>query len=48
MNQKQESAISAAAAILVLFTAMLDPRISIVLAVIFLLALSLCKYRASG
>ena len=28
MNEKQESAINVAAAILVLFTAMLDPRIS--------------------
>ena len=45
MNDKTEATINALAAILVLFTAMLDPRISVGLAVVFLIGLSIYKLR---
>ncbi len=45
MNNKTEATINALAAILVLFTAMLDPRISVGLAVVFLIGLSIYKLR---
>ncbi len=45
MNDKTEATINALAAILVLFTAMLDPRISVGLAVVFLIGLSIFKLR---
>ncbi len=40
MRKSNQATIEALAALLVLFTAMLDPRISIVLAVVALLALA--------
>jgi hypothetical protein len=45
MNDKTEATINALAAILVLFTAMLNPRISVGLAVVFLVGLSIYKLR---
>ena len=45
MNDKTEATINAIAAIFVLFTAMLDPRISVGLAVVFLVGLSIYKLR---
>ncbi len=45
MNDKTDASINALAAILVLFTAMLDPRISVGLAVVFLVGLSIYKFR---
>lgn len=39
MNYKTEGIISSLAAVLVLFTTMINPKISIVLAVVFLLGL---------
>ena len=44
MNAKTESVIDVLAALLVLFTAMIDTRISIILAVSFLVMLSIYKY----
>jgi Ca2+/Na+ antiporter len=44
MNEKIEATINALAAIFVIFVALLDPRISVALAVIFLIALSLYKF----
>ena len=44
MNNKTEGVLSSLAAILVLFTTMLDPRISIGLAVAFLLGLSIYHF----
>jgi hypothetical protein len=44
MNGKTEAAINTAAAILVLFTAMLDPRISVGLAVAALLGLAIYNF----
>jgi hypothetical protein len=46
-NERVESTISLLAAMLVLFTAMLDPMISAVLAVVFLLTLALFKFNLS-
>lgn len=43
MNNQTEGTISMLAALLVLFSAMLDPRISAGLAVVFLLALGVYK-----
>ena len=43
MNEKSEAVISFLAALLVLFSAMLDPRISIGLAVAFLVILAVYK-----
>jgi hypothetical protein len=47
MNDKTEAALNAAAAIFVLFVAMLDPWISAGLAIIFLVALSVYKFARS-
>ncbi len=44
MKEKQESMIASAAALLVLFTTMLDPKASAGLAVALLLGLSFYKY----
>jgi hypothetical protein len=46
-SERIESTINVLAAILVLFTAMLDPVVSVVLAVVFLLALALFKLNSS-
>ncbi len=48
INQKQESTASIIAALFVLFTAMIDPRISAALAVIFLIAFAIYKYWQSS
>jgi Ca2+/Na+ antiporter len=40
MTSKTRATINSLAAVFVLFTAMLDPRISVVLAIVFLLALA--------
>jgi len=40
LNSKQEGTIAAIAALLVLFSAMLDPRISMALAILALLAIA--------
>lgn len=45
MNDRTDATINALAATLVLFTAMLDPRISVGLAVVFLVGLSIYKFR---
>jgi hypothetical protein len=45
MNDKTDATINALAAGLVLLTAMLDPRISVGLAVLFLIGLSIYKFR---
>jgi hypothetical protein len=47
MNDKTEAALNAAAAIFVLFVAMLDPWISAGLAIVFLVALSVYKFARS-
>ena len=44
MSDQTEAAISVAAALLVLFSAMLDPRVSIGLAVVFLVGLAIYKF----
>ncbi len=44
MNNKIEGIFSMLSAILVIFTAMLDPRVSIFLAVALLLAMSVYKF----
>ncbi len=44
MNNKTEATLSAIAAIFVIFVALLDPRISVALSVIFLIALSVFKF----
>jgi hypothetical protein len=44
MNEKTEATISIIAALLVLFSAMFDPRISVGLAVVFLVALAVYKF----
>ncbi len=48
MNARVEGWISIAAAILVLFTAMLDPRVSAALAVILLVALAVYQFVFAG
>ena len=48
MNEKSEAVISFLAALLVLFSAMLDPRISIGLAVAFLVILAVYKFLQSN
>jgi len=45
MNERTEGTISAMAAMLVLFTAMLDPRVSVGLAVLSLIGLSIYHFR---
>ena len=47
MNDKTEAALSIAAAIFVLFAAMLDPWLSAGLAIVFLVALSVYKFTRS-
>jgi hypothetical protein len=47
MNDKTEAALNTAVAIFVLFVAMLDPRISAGLAIVFLVALSVYKFARS-
>jgi hypothetical protein len=47
MNDKTEAALNTAVAIFVLFVAMLDPRISAGLAILFLVALSVYKFAHS-
>jgi hypothetical protein len=44
MNDKTEAALSIAAAIFVLFVAMLDPLVSAGLAILFLMMLSIYKF----
>jgi hypothetical protein len=44
MSNRVESAIAIAAAMLVLFTTLLDPRISVILAVIALLGLGIYHF----
>jgi hypothetical protein len=44
MNEKTEATISILAALFVLFSAMLDPRVSVVLSVIFLVAFAVYKF----
>jgi hypothetical protein len=46
MNDNAEGVISTLAAVLVLFTAMLDPRLSIGIAVAALAGLAVYKFRA--
>ena len=48
MNNKTEGIISGLAAILVLFTAMLDPRVSIGFAVAALIGLAVYKFLSKG
>jgi hypothetical protein len=48
MSNKTEATVNGLAAILVLFTAMLDPRVSIGLAVLFLIGLAIYKFRIKG
>ena len=47
MNSKQESMMSGIAAMLLLFTTMLNPLISAGLAIVFLIAFSVYKYPRS-
>jgi hypothetical protein len=47
MNDKTEAALSIAAAIFVLFAAMLNPLVSAGLAILFLVALSVYKFGRS-
>jgi hypothetical protein len=47
VKDNRESVLDILAALLVLFTAMLDPRLSVGLAVVFLVALALYKFRQS-
>lgn len=44
MNERYEGTLSILAALLVLFSAMLDPRISAALAIILLIAFALYKF----
>ncbi len=48
MSSKTDGIINSLAALLVLFTAMLDPRISVGLAVAFLLILAIYKFGRKG
>lgn len=48
MSDKTDAIINSLAAVLVLFTAMLDPRISVGLAVAFLLGLAIYKFGRKG
>ena len=45
MSERAEGAIAALAAIFVLLSAMLDPKVSVALSIIFLLALAVYKFR---
>ena len=44
MNNKTEGSLAILAALLVLFSAMLDPRVSVILAVAALIALGVYKF----
>jgi hypothetical protein len=46
MNSKTEGIINSLAALLVLFTAMLDPRVSVGIAVVALIGLAMYKFRS--
>lgn len=48
MNNQTEAAISVVAALIVLFSAMLNPWVSVVLAVTFLVALSVYQFWLKG
>ena len=48
MKNKTEGIVNAVAAMLVLFTAMLDPRVSIGIAVAALIGLAIYKFRSRG
>jgi hypothetical protein len=48
MNNKAEGIINSLAALLVLFTAMLDPRVSVGIAVVALIGLAIYKFRSKG
>ncbi|GAB4223404.1 MAG: hypothetical protein Kow0062_23460 [Acidobacteriota bacterium] len=48
MSSRTEGAINSVAAILVLFTAMLDPRISVGIAVVALIGLAAYKFRSGS
>ncbi len=48
MNNKTEGIINSLAAVLVLFTAMPDPRVSVGIAVAFLAGLAIYKFRSRG
>jgi hypothetical protein len=48
MNNKADAIINSLAAVLVLFAAMLDPRISVGLAVVFLFGLAIYKFGRKG
>jgi Ca2+/Na+ antiporter len=48
MNERTEAVISFLAALLVLFSAMLDPRISLGLAIAFLVILAVYKFLQSN
>ncbi len=44
MSERTEASLSALAALFVIFVALLDPRVSAILAVIFLISLSIYKF----
>ncbi len=44
MSERTEASLSALAALFVIFVALLDPRVSAMLAVIFLISLSIYKF----
>ncbi len=48
MNNKTEGIINSLAALLLLFTAMLDPRVSVGIAVAFLAGLAIYKFRSGS
>ncbi|NLV31961.1 MAG: hypothetical protein GXY47_12500 [Acidobacteria bacterium] len=48
MTNRTDAIISGLAALLVLFTAMLDPRVSVGLAVVFLLGVAVYKFTRKG
>jgi hypothetical protein len=48
MTSKTDAVIESLAGVLVLFTAMLDPRIAVGLATVFLLALAINEFRRKG
>ena len=44
MNDKQEGGLAVAAAVLLLFSAMLDPIVTVILSVVFMLAFAVYKF----
>jgi hypothetical protein len=48
MSAKTKASLPIVAALFVLFTAMIDPRISVGIAVVALLALAISEYRTKG